>query len=449
MPIRIPDALPATAALESENIFVMTEFRAMHQDIRPLRLLLLNLMPTKIVTETQILRKLSNTPLQVEVELLQTASHDAKNTAQEHLETFYTTFDQVKDQHFDGLIITGAPVELLDFEDVDYWDELCRIMAWSATNVHSTLHICWGAQAGIYFHYGIPKYELQQKLSGVYSHRVEKKSSPLVRGFDTCFCAPHSRYTEVHAADIEAHPDLELIATSDEAGVYLAKSTDSKNFFVFGHPEYDPDTLRAEYERDLGRGLDVPVPAHYFPNDDPTREPASTWRAHAQLLYTNWLNYYVYQTTPYDLDEIGAGESGKAKANATEAGGEQAETGAGKQAADASATKRAAEAANATATEPAAATPATAGAAASPASAIPTSATTPTSTAHTTPAPAASASSAPAPAPAPAAGATATPAPLPTNTNPYLRAPNEDDDGYDPYSDRRYEPPLFEPDPWL
>ena len=358
MPIRIPDALPATEVLESENIFVMTNYRAIHQDIRPLRLLLLNLMPTKIVTETQILRKLSNTPLQIEVELLQMATHDAKNVAQQHLETFYTTFDQVKDERFDGLIITGAPVELLDFEDVDYWDELARVMEWSRTNVHSTLHICWGAQAGIYYHYGVNKHELPKKLSGVFAHRVVKPSSPLVRGFDDVFDAPHSRYTEVLAADIEAHPMLELIATSDEAGVYIAKSTDSKHFFVFGHPEYDRGTLAAEYERDLGKGMDVALPAHYFPDDDPTREPASSWRAHAQLLYTNWLNYYVYQTTPYDPRAIGTAEL---------------------------------------ATEP-------------------------------------RASERPA-APSPA-------------SDPYLRAPNEDDDGYDPYSDRREEPPLFEEDPW-
>ena len=305
MPIRIPDSLPATETLESENIFVMTEYRAMHQDIRPLRLLLLNLMPTKIVTETQILRKLSNTPLQIEVELLQTISHDAKNVSVEHLSMFYRSFEQVERERFDGMIITGAPVELLDFEHVDYWDELCRIMEWSRSNVHSTLHICWGAQAAIYYHYGIPKYELPEKLFGVFEHNVVKPSSPLVRGFNDVFRAPHSRYTEVRAKDIEAHPSLELIATSREAGVYLAKSTDSRHFFVFGHPEYDTNTLQLEYERDLARGLDIKLPAHYFPGNDPAAKPRSTWRAHAQLLYTNWLNYYVYQTTPYDLESIG------------------------------------------------------------------------------------------------------------------------------------------------
>lgn len=305
MPIRIPDSLPATEVLESENIFVMTEFRAMHQDIRPLKLVLLNLMPTKIVTETQIMRKLSNTPLQIEIELLQTISHDAKNVSREHLTTFYRTFDQIKDDRFDGMIITGAPVELLDFEDVDYWDELARIMAWSTTNVHSTLYICWGAQAGIYYHYGIPKHELPSKMFGVFEHRLVKPSSPLVRGFDDHFMAPHSRYTDVSAIDIEAHPDLELIAVSDEAGVYLAKSTDSQNFFVFGHPEYDADTLMKEYERDVAKDPGILPPRHYFPNDDPTQRPYDTWRAHAQLLYTNWLNYYVYQTTPYDLANVG------------------------------------------------------------------------------------------------------------------------------------------------
>lgn len=305
MPIRIPDQLPATAQLEQENIFVMTENRAMHQDIRPLRVLLLNLMPTKIVTETQILRKLSNTPLQIEVDLLQTASHVAKNVSEEHLKTFYTTFDQVKDKHYDGLIITGAPVEKLDFEDVDYWPELCDIMEWSNTNVHCTLHICWGAQAGIYYHYGVQKYELPKKMFGVFNHDVLKPHSPLMRGFNDTFNAPHSRHTEVRAEDIEAHPDLELLAVSDEAGVYIAKSKDSRHFFVFGHPEYDRATLKAEYDRDVNLGLEIEIPRHYYPNDDPAQAPKSTWRSHAQLLYTNWLNYYVYQTTPYDLGQAG------------------------------------------------------------------------------------------------------------------------------------------------
>ncbi len=303
MPIRIPDSLPAARELEQENIFVMTENRALHQDIRPLKLLLLNLMPTKITTETQIMRKLANTPLQVDIELLKTASYDSKNTSAEHLDAFYTTFDQVKAHYYDGLIITGAPVERLDFQEVDYWDELCDIMEWSKAHVHSTLHICWGAQAGIFYHYGIQKHELACKLSGVFEHEVVKPTSPLVRGFDDRFFAPHSRYTEVHAADIEAHPDLEIIARSNDAGVYIVKSTDSKNFFVFGHPEYDRSTLGQEYERDLKLDGATAMPANYFPDDNPKRAALSTWRAHAQLLYTNWLNYYVYQTTPYDISQ--------------------------------------------------------------------------------------------------------------------------------------------------
>ena len=259
MPIRIPDQLPATEQLESENIFVMTEHRAMHQDIRPLRVLLLNLMPKKIETETQIMRKLSNTPLQIEVELLHTISHESRNVSQEHLKTFYRSFDQVKDNRYDGMIITGAPVELHEFEDVDYWDELCRIMKWSTTNVHSTLHICWGAQAGIFYHYGIQKHELPKKLSGVFNHDVLKPSSPLVRGFDDRFWAPHSRHTTVYAEDIEADPRLEIVAQSDEAGVYIAKSTDSRHFFVFGHPEYDTGTLRARREQGHGRPRSGPL----------------------------------------------------------------------------------------------------------------------------------------------------------------------------------------------
>lgn len=309
MPIRIPDALPATETLEGENIFVMTEYRALHQDIRPLHVLILNLMPTKIATETQIMRKLSNTPLQIEVELMRTKSHEATHVAASHLETFYRTFDEVRDRHYDGLIITGAPVEQMPFEQVDYWDELCDIMAWSTSNVHSTLHICWGAQAGLYYHYGIGKHDLPAKASGVFEHRLVKPSSPLVRGLDDRFLAVHSRNTEVRRADVEAVPELEVIAVSDEVGLYIVKSTDSRRFFVFGHPEYDADTLRQEYERDVKRGLDPEVPRNYFPDDDPAREPLNTWRAQAQLIYTNWLNYYVYQTTPYDIRRAGGGES--------------------------------------------------------------------------------------------------------------------------------------------
>ena len=305
MPIRIPDALPATETLESENIFVMTEYRAIHQDIRPLRVLILNLMPTKIATETQIMRKLSNTPLQIEVELLRTKSHEAKNVSAQHLETFYRTFEEVRSEHFDGCIITGAPVEQLPFEQVDYWPELVEIMDWSTTNVHSTLHICWGAQAGLYHHYGIDKVQLPAKLSGVYEHRRVKPTSPWVRGIDDRFYAVHSRYTGVDEAAVRDNPELEVIAASDEAGLYLVKTVDSRRFFVFGHPEYDADTLRLEYERDVKAGINPDVPVNYFPDDDPTRQPLNTWRAQAQLLYTNWLNYYVYQTTPYDIQQAG------------------------------------------------------------------------------------------------------------------------------------------------
>ena len=305
MPIRIPDALPATETLEGENIFVMTEYRAIHQDIRPLQVLVLNLMPTKIATETQIMRKLSNTPLQIEVELLRTKSHEAKNVSAQHLETFYRTFDEVRAEHFDGFIITGAPVEQLAFEEVDYWDELVEIMDWSTTNVHSTLHICWGAQAGLYHHYGIQKVPLPAKLSGVYEHRRVKPTSPLVRGIDDRFYAVHSRYTGVDEAAVRDNPELEVIAASDVAGPYLVKTVDSRRFFVFGHPEYGADTLRLEYERDVKAGINPDVPVNYFPDDDPTQPPLNTWRAQAQLLYTNWLNYYVYQTTPYDIEQAG------------------------------------------------------------------------------------------------------------------------------------------------
>ena len=305
MPIRIPDALPATEILEGENIFVMTEFRALHQDIRPLRVLILNLMPTKIATETQLMRKLSNPPLQIQVDLLRTKSHEATHVSAGHLETFYRTFEDIENEHYDGLIITGAPVELMEFEEVDYWDELCRIMDWSSTHVHSTLHICWGAQAGLYYHYGIQKYRLPKKASGVFEHRLLKPKSPLVRGFDDRFYAVHSRNTDVRIEDVEAVDDLEVVAVSDEVGLYIVKSVDSRRFFVFGHPEYDTDTLKLEYERDVKRGIDPEVPANYFPDDDPTRAPLNIWRSQAQLFYTNWLNYYVYQTTPYDLEKVG------------------------------------------------------------------------------------------------------------------------------------------------
>lgn len=305
MPIRIPDALPATEILEGENIFVMTEFRALHQDIRPLRVLILNLMPTKIATETQLMRKLSNTPLQIQVDLLRTKSHEATHVSAGHLETFYRTFEDIENEHYDGLIITGAPVELMEFEEVDYWEELCRIMDWSSTHVHSTLHICWGAQAGLYYHYGIQKYRLPKKASGVFKHRLLKPKSPLVRGFDDRFYAVHSRNTDVKIEDVEAVDDLEIVAVSDEVGLYIVKSVDSRRFFVFGHPEYDTDTLKLEYERDVKRGINPEIPTNYFPDDDPTRAPLNVWRSQAQLFYTNWLNYYVYQTTPYDLEKVG------------------------------------------------------------------------------------------------------------------------------------------------
>lgn len=305
MPIRIPDALPATEILEGENIFVMTEFRALHQDIRPLRVLILNLMPTKIATETQLMRKLSNTPLQIQVDLLRTKSHEATHVLAGHLETFYRTFEDIENEHYDGLIITGAPVELMEFEEVDYWEELCRIMDWSSTHVHSTLHICWGAQAGLYYHYGIQKYRLPKKASGVFEHRLLKPKSPLVRGFDDRFYAVHSRNTDVKIEDVEAVDDLEIVAVSDEVGLYIVKSVDSRRFFVFGHPEYDTDTLKLEYERDVKRGINPEIPTNYFPDDDPTRAPLNVWRSQAQLFYTNWLNYYVYQTTPYDLEKVG------------------------------------------------------------------------------------------------------------------------------------------------
>ena len=261
-------------------------------------------MPTKIVTETQILRKLSNTPLQIQVELLQTSSYISRHPDESHLSSFYTTFSQVRDRKFDGMIITGAPVENMEFDRVDYWPELCEIMEWSRTHVHSTLHICWGAQAGLYFHHGVQKRSLSKKLFGVYEHRVLKPSSPLFRGFDDVFFAPNSRYTEVWADDILRRPELELIATSEQAGVFAVKTQDSRRFYIMGHPEYDPDTLAREYRRDIEKGLDIDVPANYFPDNDPSRPPIVRWRSAGQLLYTNWLNYYVYQTTPYDIREI-------------------------------------------------------------------------------------------------------------------------------------------------
>lgn len=301
MPIKIPNDLPATATLQSENIFVMTETRAVTQDIRPLEILILNLMPTKIDTETQFARLLGNTPLQVHLEFMHTKSHIAKHVSAEHLFTFYKTFDEIKDRRYDGMVITGAPVELMPFEEVEYWDELCQIMEWSKTHVHSTLHICWGAQAALYYHYGIPKYPLPEKLFGVFPHRVEYKHPILLRGFDDVFMAPHSRHTTILREDIERVPELKIIANSEEAGIYAVFTAGGRQVFLTGHSEYDPDTLKREYERDKALGLPIAVPKNYFPNDDDTQPPLVTWRGHANLLFSNWLNYFVYQTTPYDF----------------------------------------------------------------------------------------------------------------------------------------------------
>jgi homoserine O-succinyltransferase len=304
MPIKIPEELPATKTLIDENIFVMTQTRAIHQDIRPLHILLLNLMPTKIETETQLARLLGNTPLQVELDLLQTSSHETKNTSKEHMLKFYTTFEYVKDCYYDGLIITGAPVEKLAFEEVEYWQELCEIMEWSKTHVHSTLHICWGAQAGLYYHYGIHKYDLPKKLFGVFEHQVDHKQSILFRGFDDTFMVPHSRHTGVHRTEIEACPDLKILSSSKEAGVYACSTEGGRQVFITGHSEYDLRTLEKEYIRDKNLGLPIEVPKNYYPNDDDTKDPIMSWRSSANLLFCNWLNYFVYQTTPYRLDTL-------------------------------------------------------------------------------------------------------------------------------------------------
>lgn len=304
MPIKIPDKLPAVSQLESENIFVMTETVAAKQDIRPLRLAIVNLMPEKIITETQILRHLSNTPLQVEVEFIHMSSHKSKNTSEEHLLSFYKTFDEIKDQKFDGMIITGAPVENLEFEEVDYWDELCSIMEWTLTNVTSTFHICWGAQAGLYYHYGIPKCRLPEKMFGIFKHKVNRTTSKLMRGFDEVFCVPHSRHTTVLREDIEKVKELEILSESDEAGVYIIFTKAGKQIFVTGHSEYDADTLHREYIRDKKKGLAISPPKNYYQDNDPTKPPIVCWRSHASLLYANWLNYYVYQITPYNINDI-------------------------------------------------------------------------------------------------------------------------------------------------
>jgi homoserine O-succinyltransferase len=304
MPVKIADTLPAMGILESENIFVMGENRALHQDIRPLRLAILNLMPTKVVTETQLLRLLGNTPLQVEIELLHMESHTARNTPAEHLLEHYSSFHDVRDQSFDGLIITGAPVEQLPFEEVDYWPELVSLLDWARSNVYSTLYICWGAQAGLYHYYGVPKHALPEKMFGVFPHTVSIRFERLVRGFDDVFYAPHSRHTEIRREDVLAVPELVLLSESSEAGVYIVLSADRRHVFVTGHSEYDPLTLQGEYVRDVGKGLPIRVPRNYYPDDDPTREPVVRWRSHASLLFANWLNYYVYQQTPYDLARL-------------------------------------------------------------------------------------------------------------------------------------------------
>ena len=304
MPIKIPNELPAVRTLEAENIFVMTEKRAITQDIRPLKILILNLMPTKIDTETQLSRLLGNTPLQVEIELIHTSTHKSKNVSEEHLLAFYKEFSDVRDRYFDGLVITGAPVEKMEFEEVEYWDELVEIMEWSKTHVHSTLHICWGAQAGLYYHYGINKHLMDEKLSGVYPHTVDYKRSILFRGFDDVFYVPHSRYTTVKREDIEKVPILKVLASSEKAGVYAVITPGGKQVFLTGHSEYDADTLEKEYKRDKALGINPRVPENYYPGDDDTKPPMLTWRGHATLLFTNWLNYFVYQTTPYDIDKI-------------------------------------------------------------------------------------------------------------------------------------------------
>lgn len=308
MPIQIPNDLPAVETLLQENIFVMKEQRAVTQHIRPLEIVLLNLMPTKIATETQLSRLLGNTPLQVHLELMHTNSHKSKNVSQEHLLNFYKSFDELKDRKFDGMVITGAPVELMEFEEVDYWGELCKIMEWSKTHVHSTFHICWGAQAGLYYHYGIQKHPLPEKLFGVFPHHADYKRSILLRGFDDTFWVPHSRHTTVYREDIEAIPGLKILASSEKAGVYAVMNREGRQIFVTGHSEYDPDTLRTEYFRDKNQGLPIHVPENYFPDDDDTREPLVSWRGHANLLFSNWLNYFVYQTTPYDIMTIGQTE---------------------------------------------------------------------------------------------------------------------------------------------
>lgn len=304
MPVNVPDKLPAVETLENENVFVMTESQAIHQDIRPLKVVILNLMPLKIATETHILRLLSNTPLQVEIVLLHTEDHISKNTPIEHLQTFYKTFSQIEDQKFDGLIITGAPIEHLEFEDVTYWNELKRILDWSQTHVTSSLFICWGAQAGLFHFYDVPKYDLPHKMFGIFDHSINNRLIPLIRGFDEVFQAPHSRHTEIRKEDIVKVKELELISESQEAGVYIVMAKSGRQIFITGHSEYDPSTLKEEYERDVNKGLNIEIPKHYFRENDPLNTPRVRWKSHANLLFSNWLNYYVYQMTPFNIDDI-------------------------------------------------------------------------------------------------------------------------------------------------
>ena len=304
MPINISNDLPAYTILNSENIFVITNEKAQHQDIRPLKIAILNLMPKKIETETQILRLLSNTPIQVDIDLMQVASHVSKNTPNEHLLKFYSTFDELKQNKYDGLIITGAPVEQIPFEDVDYWDEICRIFEWTKSNVYSTLHICWGAQAGLYYHYGVPKYDLPQKMFGIFPHTIENPINPLLMGFDEEFMVPHSRHTEIRREDIEKIPELEILTYSEISGVHIVASRNGRQYFITGHSEYDRDTIASEYFRDVNKGLDIAIPFNYFPDDKPTNKPKFSWRCHANQLFSNWLNYCVYQETPYNLNDL-------------------------------------------------------------------------------------------------------------------------------------------------
>lgn len=304
MPIRISAELPAYKTLENENIFVIAKDRAEHQDIRPLRVIILNIMPKKIETECQLMRLLSNTPLQVDIDLLYMSSHVSKNTSMNHLSYFYKTFDEVKNNRYDGMIITGAPVEQLEYEEVDYWNEICEIMKWSTTNVFSTLHICWGAQAGLYYHFGIPKYLLPEKMFGIFPHKIEVSNSKLLRGFDDRFLVPHSRHTEVRREDIEKVSQLEILTSSDISGVHIVANKNGRQYFITGHSEYDRETIAHEYFRDLEKGLDIKMPYNYFPDDDPTKTPEFSWRCTANLMFSNWLNYCVYQLTPFNLEEL-------------------------------------------------------------------------------------------------------------------------------------------------